>query len=184
MKWWSNNAYDNVTASPSSVSYTNQMSPSLLFTLGQFYLTADWWISGNIVVNLAVSGDVGKEYYTQWTTVFIVPSVAPLPSPYLLSAEFGDNGASFAIHFDKATDQAGIVANYWPCSRLFTFPGSSYTTCSWTDSLTVTGQFGVLAPTKVYLAPGNCCSLGLDLLCTFFRLFLTIVDLDFLISWI
>ena len=151
-----------VAALPPSVTYTDQMSPSLLSTLGQFYLTAEWWFSGNIVVKLVATGDMRNEYSMDHATVTIVASVAPLPSPSLLTAVFGDNGASFEIGFDTGTDQAGMVADYWPCSQLFTFPGSKYTTCSWSDSSTVTGKFGIFDATKMYLSPGNCHALTLS----------------------
>ena len=145
-----------VSASPSSALYTNGMALSLLATRGQFYLTASRFISGDILVQVVATGMLANEYNTASTVVTILASSnGPLPSPNLVSAVFGNNGASFAIGFDTETDQAGIVANYWPCGQLFTFPGSNYTTCSWSDSSTVTGKFGVIDTTKPYLSPGH-----------------------------
>ena len=107
-------------------------------------------------MQVVATGMLANEYNTASTVVTILASSSgPLPSPNLLSVVFGNNGASFAIGFDTDTDQAGIVANYWPCSQLFVFPGSNYTTCSWSDSATVTGKFGVIVPTKPYLSPGQ-----------------------------
>ena len=145
-----------VTASPSSALYTHDMALSLLATHGKFYLTANRFISGDILVQVVATGMLTTEYNAASTVVTILASSnGPLPSPNLLSVVFGNNGASFAIGFDTETDQAGIVANYWPCNQLFTFPGSSYTTCSWSDSATVTSKFGVIDPSKPYLSPGQ-----------------------------
>ena len=147
---------NGVTASPSSAVYTKGMALSLLATHGQFFITANRFISGDIQVQVVATGMLANEYNTASTVVTILASSnGPLPSPNLMSAVFGDNGASFSINFDTETDQAGIVSNFWPCSQLFTFPGSNYTTCSWSDSATVTGKFGVIVSTKSYLSPGQ-----------------------------
>ena len=145
-----------ITATPSSVVFTGDMVSYQLTSNGLFYLTADRTIAGSILVQLVISGPGSNEFTSGTSTIVtIISSNDPLPAPILLSTVFGNNGASFAINFDTTTDQAGITASYWYCSQLFTFVGSNYTTCSWSDSATVTGKFGTLDLTKSYLSPGN-----------------------------
>lgn len=140
-------------AVPPTVTFTSSTPAFKLTSAGIFYLTASSRISGDLNIRLGVAGST--EYVSTSTTVTIMGSNDPLPAPQLLSAAFGGNGASFSVVFDAPTDQAGITASTWPCSQLFTFTGSNYTTCSWTDSGTVMGKFGTLDAAKAYLAPAQ-----------------------------
>ena len=145
-----------VAATPSSVVFTGDMVSYQLTSSGLFYLSAARTITGSIVVQLVITGPGSIEYSSGLSTsVTIISSNDPLPAPNMLSTVFGNNGASFTINFDTTTDQAGITTSYWPCSQLFTFVGSNYTTCSWSDSATVTGKFGTLDLAKSYLSPGG-----------------------------
>ena len=149
-----------VTATPSSVVFTGDMVSYQLTSSGLFYLTAARTISGSILVQLMTTGPGSNEFSSGTSTsVTIIGSNDPLPAPIMLSTVFGNNGASFTINFDTTTDLAGITDSYWYCSQLFTFVGSNYTTCSWSDSATVTGNFGTLELTKSYLSPGGRVSL-------------------------
>jgi hypothetical protein len=78
-------------------------------------------------------------------------SVIP-QTPILKSCQFGDSGGYVTIIFTSSTNQANIVSNSWKCSILFDFVGSNYTTCTWLDSSTVQGEFGVVQNGINYLS--------------------------------
>ena len=152
----------DISASPSYVNF----STSSLVT-GSFILSAnDASINGNLTIVLSITGPSAVQYYNRISTVQVLSSSSPIPSPVMVLCQFSDSGQAVVVSFDTPTDSAGIAAVTWPCSSLFNFVSAPFTTCSWTNASAVTMTFSATT-THVYLIPGNTVTLIADRLKAF-----------------
>lgn len=64
-----------------------------------------------------------------------------MPPPKLISAVFCEDGLAIFAKMSAATDRAAsvlpVVTNFFPCSRVLSFPGASIDRCLWIDALTI-----------------------------------------------
>ena len=160
-----------ITTVPAVFTFTAQPSSSSV-RLGKFFLsTSAPEVQGDFLISLTLSGASAGEFTPTPITALIkvLSSTSPLPAPALLSAAFSSNGQAVTITFDSATDQGGIVetsSNTWPCSQLFVFRSDAATSCSWSNSTSVSVEFGALSPTSTptYLNVGDKVSLKANVL--------------------
>jgi hypothetical protein len=87
--------------------------------------------------------------------VRVFSSVPPLKAPSIYSAQFTDSGAQIVIIFDFYTDQGKITDYQWSCSKLFSFTGASFSTCSWLRSNQLVIQFGSSSSSSSLPSPGD-----------------------------
>ena len=129
------------TVSPSSLSFQNTSNAAQL--TGRFFLSANDSTTGIFQISLKITGTKSLEFGNNRlkTSVKLISGNAPLPAPSLVSALFGESGSYILIIFSRDTDFAGITANTWPCSTLFSFVGASDVSCVWTNKHTVRGNF-------------------------------------------
>ena len=134
---------------PSSLEFLSSYTSSRL--KGQFYLSAAKSTSGTFLISLVVSGDDSGNFTTASRKVNVLSISQPLSPPALVSCIFDSSGGFFTVNFDKATDQANILANTWPCKDLLIFNDVDTTICSWTSLSTIKVVF--LSATALSVKP-------------------------------
>lgn len=136
----------NIVATPSSHTFTNSnrnLGSSRSFTVSVTNSAA----LGDYSMVLSLSGSAANKYAEPKPQTFkVVEMASPVTVPVLASAQFADSGGLVTTCFNKATDYAKSVlgtssASTWPCSSIFTFTGSLYTTCAWTSDRCVRMTF-------------------------------------------
>ena len=94
--------------------------------------------AGSYSYSIHIGGVSASEYEAVYMsgqnpvfTVIAVDSVQPAPS--LVEAIFSDDGSSFTLSFDSATNK-GDTTNLFNCAKLFEFACAKQSQCQWLDS--------------------------------------------------
>eukprot|EP01038_Epipyxis_sp_PR26KG_P005612 gene5612-7752_t len=140
-----------IKPSPSSSTF---LSTSTVLTKS-FILIASGSLSGDFKIKLNATGTNANQYTTSSASVKIVSSASAKPAPILSYSRFSDNGASFYIYFDSATNSGSITSSSWSCSHLFNFTASNLTTCSWINTTVARGVFPAYDGTVAFLEVGQ-----------------------------
>ena len=140
---------------------------SFVFTVNSTSLKGSFILStlpsGSYSVSLVLSGNSYREYSSSVASFQILASDAPIPGPSMLSAIFTTDGGSAVVTFSRATNQGGIIAPKWPCSRIFNFTSAAACTCIWVNSSSAKMSFPALSQLPL-LSPGGSVELLPDVL--------------------
>ena len=92
--------------------------------------------------NVTVSVVSGPHYDSATRALGVVSLTLPPNPPIIQSATFSNDGQSLIVFFDSPCD-ATKFPSVFNCSALFTFAGSSMSTCLWATTKQVTASIGV-----------------------------------------
>jgi hypothetical protein len=108
-----------------------------------FYLYGSEFLSGDFIIDFALSGPSADEYDAMSSLpVEVISTAQPKPAPSLYEVRLSNEGSFVYITFDSPTDYADITRSNWNCSELFEFDSASYSTCNWINNTFVEGLIG------------------------------------------
>eukprot|EP01032_Pedospumella_encystans_P009041 gene9041-10677_t len=96
--------------------------------------------TGSYAVNVALDGFSSEEYTVSFigtSTFRILDSTVEInTAPAMSSARFSSDGGFVIVSFNTPTNKA-LLADAFPCTALFSFPGIGSAQCLWTDAKTI-----------------------------------------------
>ena len=133
--------------SPAKMVSLQAVPPEFVFSstsnnlVGSFYLNGTVAVDTSIAISLQFAGPSKFEFSNTTTaSTLVLMSKRPVPPPVLSKSTLSDLGNSIYIIFSGPTNKAENTKSVWPCSELFNFTGSKFSSCSWLNSSTVVGN--------------------------------------------
>jgi hypothetical protein len=94
---------------------------------------------GQFQIKLEILGFSRSEYniiYPVSNVISVLGNDQPPPIPQIQSLIYSDDATYIILKFDSETNK-GNLDNFFTCSSIFNFTGSSLSSCQWIDSSTV-----------------------------------------------